>query len=206
VVSTNGIDNVVFDLGGVLIDWNPRYLYRQLFDDEADMERFLAEVCSAEWNAGLDAGRPWAEAIAELAERHPKQRALITAYRERWPEMVGGALGDTVEILDELRTHGLTLYALSNWSSETFPLARQRFDFLGWFDGVVLSGEVGVCKPDPRIFRHLLERYLLAPGRTVFIDDMPHNVTAAAELGMLALHFRGAGELRSDLFRLGLLG
>jgi 2-haloacid dehalogenase len=100
----------------------------------------------------------------------------------------------------------LSLYALSNWSSETFPLARQRFDFLGWFDGVVLSGEVGVCKPDPRIFRHLLERYLLAPGRTVFIDDMPHNVTAAAELGMLALHFRGAGELRSDLFRLGLLG
>jgi 2-haloacid dehalogenase len=201
----DGIASVVFDLGGVLIDWDPRHLYRRLFDDEAKMERFLAEVCSPEWNAGLDAGRPWMDEIERLAARHPEQRELIVAYRERWTEMVSGPLTETVDVLAELRRRRLGLYALSNWSAETFPLARQRFDFLSWFDGVVLSGEVGVCKPDRRIFQHLLERHALDPARTVFIDDIPANVAAAAELGFIALHFRGAGELRSELAELGLL-
>ena len=158
------ISAVVFDLGGVLIDWNPRYLYRTLFDDEVAMEEFLATVTTQEWNRAQDAGRPWAEAVEELASRHPEQRALIEAYWRRWPETLGDAIEPTVALLDELRSTGVRLYALSNWSGETFPLARPRYPFLEWFDGIVISGDERLAKPDPRIFDVLLERYGLAAG------------------------------------------
>ena len=195
----------VFDLGGVLIDWDPRHLYRKLFDDEAEMEAFLAEVCNGEWNERQDEGRPFAEAVAELTARHPQHRDMIAAYHERWPEMLGGALDGTVAILGELRSLGRPLYALSNWSAETFPHARERFAFLAWFRGLVVSGEVGVKKPDPEIYEILLRRYGLDPTGTVFIDDSADNVSAARALGFEAVQFSSAAELRSRLRRLDLL-
>ena len=181
---------VVFDLGGVLIDWNPRYLYRTLFDDEAEMEAFLAEVTTQEWNAKQDAGRTWSEAVEELAALHPDRRELIEAYWHRWPETLGGPIQGTVEILGELRARGVRSYALSNWSAETFPLARPRFPFLEWFDGILISGEAKLVKPDPRIFANLLERFGLEPGATVFIDDSAANVRAAELAGLTAVRFQ----------------
>jgi 2-haloacid dehalogenase len=196
---------VVFDLGGVLIDWNPRYLYRKLFDDEAAMESFLADVVSPEWNGQQDSGRTWAEAVEVLSREHPDKRDLIAAYWHRWQETLGDAIGPTVEVLEELRQAGVRLYALSNWSAETFPVARPRYPFLESFDGIVISGEVKLAKPDPRIFRHLLDRFGLDPAATVFIDDSEANVAAAAAEGIVALRFEDAATLRGDLVRLGLL-
>jgi len=196
---------VVFDLGGVLIDWNPRYLYRKLFDDEAAMEAFLADVVSPEWNGQQDSGRTWAEAVEVLSREHPEQRDLIAAYWHRWQETLGDAIAPTVAILEELRRAGIRLYALSNWSAETFPVARPRYPFLDWFDGIVISGEERVAKPDPAIFRHLLDRYGLDPATTVFIDDSEANVRAAAAEGIVSLRFVDATTLRNDLRRLRLL-
>jgi 2-haloacid dehalogenase len=198
---------VVFDLGGVLIEWDPRYLYHSLFDgDEAAMETFLAEVTTPEWNQQQDAGRPWAEAIETLAREHPERSELISAYWLRWTETLGEAIEPTVEVLGELRRAGLRLFALSNWSAETFPLARPRYPFLEWFEGIVISGEVRLVKPDARIFRHLLERYGLEPASTLFIDDSEANVRAARQLGMRAIRFEDAQGLRRELAALGLLG
>jgi len=199
------ITAVVFDLGGVLIDWDPRYLYRSLFDDEAEMEHFLATVTTPEWNRAQDAGRPWAEAVEELAQRHPERRELIAAYWERWHETLGDAIGPTVEVLSELHGAGVRLFALTNWSGETFPVARPRFPFLEWFEGIVVSGDERLIKPDPRIFGVLLERYGLEPATTLFIDDHQANVDAAAELGFKAIRFVRADALRVDLRRFGLL-
>ena len=196
---------VTFDLGGVLIDWNPRYLYQKLFDDEAEMERFLAEVTTQEWNAAQDAGRPWSEAVEVLTAKFPDHRDLIDAYHTRWPEMLGEAIHGTVAILDQLRARGVRLYALSNWSAETFPVALQRYPFLGWFDGIVISGEVGAAKPDVRIFQELIDRHEIEPSETVFVDDNEPNVTAADAMGFIALRFHDAERLREDLEGLGLL-
>jgi 2-haloacid dehalogenase len=200
-----GVQAVVFDLGGVMIDWNPRHLYRKLFDgDEAGMERFLEEVCTQEWNTRLDAGRSFAEAVDELSAAHPDQADLIRAWHARWPEMLGGAFEGTVAIMRELRASGVPAYALSNWSAETFPTTRGRFPFLDEMDGIVISGEVRVGKPDPAIFRELLRRYALAPETTVFIDDWDRNVAVASKLGMIAVRFFDADQLRHDLRALGL--
>jgi 2-haloacid dehalogenase len=197
---------VVFDLGGVLIDWDPRYLYRSLFDgDEDAMETFLAEVTTPEWNQQQDAGRPWAEAIEALSLEHPQRRELISAFWHRWTETLGEAIEPTVEILGDLQRAGVRLFALSNWSAETFPLARPRYAFLEWFEGIVISGEVRLVKPDAGIFRHLLERYGLDAASTVFIDDSEANVQAARELGMTGIHFKDAQRLRQELVALGLL-
>jgi 2-haloacid dehalogenase len=160
---------------------------------------------SPDWNLQQDAGRPWAEAIETLTREHPEQAALIAAYRDRWLETVGGPIEPTVEILDELRGTGVQLFALSNWSAETFPLARPRFPFLEWFDAIVLSGEVRIAKPDPRLYRHLLDSHRLNPTRTVFIDDSEPNVRAAEVLGLISIRFEGGPALRRDLAKLGLL-
>ena len=196
---------VVFDLGGVLIDWDPRYLYRKLLADEAAVEEFLATVCTPEWNGEQDRGRPFAEGIAELVERHPVHAAAITAYHERWTEMLGGGIPGVVELLAELRAAGVPLYALTNWSAETFGIARERFGFLDWFDGVVVSGEERMAKPDPAVFRVLLDRFGLAPEGALFVDDSPANVAAARELGFDAVQFHGPDRLRRDLRERGLL-
>ncbi len=197
---------VVFDLGGVLIDWNPRYLYRQLFDgDEAAMEAFLAEVTTPEWNGRQDAGRKWSEAVEALVREHPERRELIEAYWKRWPETLGGAIDPTVELLAELRASGVPVYALSNWSAETFPVALERYPFLGWFDGIVISGAVGVAKPDPRIYEHLLDRFGLQPATTIFIDDSESNVRAAEAMGLTAIRFDEIAAVRDALRSLGVL-
>jgi 2-haloacid dehalogenase len=190
----------------VLVDWDPRHLYRTLFDDEAAMEEFLATVRTGSWNDELDRGRPFAEAVAELVERFPDQAELISAYHQRWPEMVRGTIDGTVEVLDELRAAGVPTYVLSNASAETWPHAVERFAFLlGGFDGVLLSGEVGVAKPDPEIFEELCRRFELRPESTVFIDDRAVNVDAARALGFAAHHFSTAAGLRTELVTLGLL-
>jgi 2-haloacid dehalogenase len=196
---------VVFDLGGVLIDWDPRHLYRRIFDDEAAMEAFLAEVTTSGWNSEQDAGRPWAEAIASLSDRHPDQRDRIEAFHRRWPEMLGGPIDGPVAILERLKEDGVRLFALSNWSAETFPVARRRYAFLDWFEGIVISGDVGVIKPARGIFEHLIARYGIEPSRAVFVDDSPANVKAAEDIGFAAIHFVDAPSLQDDLQRLGLL-
>jgi 2-haloacid dehalogenase len=197
---------VVFDLGGVLIDWNPRYLYRQLFSgDDAAMETFLADITTQDWNLQQDAGRPWAEAVESLSKQHPEQAELIAAYRDRWAETLGEAVQPTVQVLDDLRRSGVRLFALSNWSAETFPVARPRYPFLEWFEGIVISGEVGITKPDLRLYRHLLDRYGLDPTTTVFIDDNEANILAAEELGMIAIRFEDGPSVRRALAGLGLL-
>ena len=203
----DAIDAVVFDLGGVLIDWNPRYLYRRLFDDEAAMERFLAEVCNGAWNEQQDAGRPWREAVDSLSAQFPRHAPLIAAYRDGWRDMLGGAIQGSVDLLAELKTRGVRLYALTNWSHETFPHAKgiERFDFLHWFEGIVVSGEERMVKPDPRIYRRLFERYALDPARTIYIDDARRNVDAAAALGMRAWWFRDPAGLRGWLAAQGLV-
>lgn len=198
---------VVFDLGGVLVDWNPRYLYRKLFaGDHARMEWFLAEVCNDRWNIQQDAGRPFADAVAELAARWPAEAALIRAFHERWEEMLAGPIDGTVAILEDLADAGTPLYALTNWSAETFPIARRRFGFLGRFKAIAVSGELKIIKPDRAMFDHVLGLSGTAPGETVFIDDNATNVAAAAALGFVALRFESPERLRRDLAGLGLLG
>jgi 2-haloacid dehalogenase len=197
--------NVVFDLGGVLVDWDPRHLYRKLIEDEAEMERFLAEVCTGEWNRRQDAGRPFAEAVAELAARRPEASRLIEAYWERWPEMLGGAIAGTVALVQELKVRRVPLYALSNWSAETWPHALTRFEFLGDFDGLVISGLEGVAKPDPAIFRLLRTRHGLDLAETLYFDDVEDNVRAARGLGLQAHRFLDAAGARRELRRAGLL-
>jgi 2-haloacid dehalogenase len=194
----------VFDLGGVLINWNPRYLYRRLFkDDEAAMERFLCEVCTPEWNAQQDAGRSLAEAMAELSARHPHHRELIEAYYGRWPEMLAGPIEGTVAVLEELHAGGHYLCALSNWSAETFPIAREQYSFLGRFQTIVLSGEERLIKPDPAIFHVLLQRIGRRAEECVFIDDAPANARAARQLGFGVIEFTSPEELRVRLRECG---
>ena len=199
------IDTVVFDLGGVLIDWDPRHLYRQLFSDPEEMEVFLRDVVSPDWNAEQDSGRTWAEATALLLEEHPQHEDMIRAYVERWDDMLGGPIEGTVAILSEVREAGLRVYALTNWSAETFPRARALFPFLEWFGGIVVSGDEGIRKPDPEIWRRTIERFGLDPAATVYIDDMPRNVEVATELGFRAIRFEGPEQLRERLVELGVL-
>ncbi|HKF73034.1 MAG TPA: HAD family phosphatase, partial [Stellaceae bacterium] len=183
-LSTRQRSIVVFDLGGVLIDWNPRHLYRKLIADEAAMEHFLGTVCTQAWNERQDAGRTFSEAAALLRAQHPHHAELIDAYGARFDEMMKGPIEGSVIILETLHRHGVPLFALSNWSRETFPLAQRRFEFLKLFRGMVISGEVGVIKPDPRIFEHLMERFGIARGDAVYVDDNPRNAAAATALGL----------------------
>jgi 2-haloacid dehalogenase len=198
-MAEQNVQAVVFDLGGVLIDWNPRYLYRQLFGDEAAMEDFLATICTDDWHRRHDLGVDVTASCLQLAEQHPGHRDLIMAWAERGEEMAAGQFDGTVEILRALKDQGVPCYALSNMEPDAFAIRRDRFAFMNWFDGHVISGLEGVAKPDRKIFDLLLERYRLDPGSTVFIDDVPRNIEAARELGLLAIRFTSAGELRSTL-------
>jgi 2-haloacid dehalogenase len=196
----------IFDLGGVLLDWNPRHLYRKLFNgDEAAMELFLATVCTTEWNQRQDAGRTFAEGTRALLPQHSDKMALIEAFGKRFDEMIAGEIDGAVEMLSEVRQRGIPLYAITNWSAETFPQQRQRFAFLSWFDGIVVSGMEGVIKPDPHIFRILFERHGVVPESAVFIDDVAANAAVATALGMHGIHFRSPDQLRHELVAVGLL-
>jgi 2-haloacid dehalogenase len=204
-VPEGALNTVVFDLGGVLVDWNPRHLYRKLLPDEASVEAFLDEVGFAEWNGSLDAGRSWPEAIESLAARHPEHRALIEAFAERWPETLGGEIEGTAAVVRDLQATGVRLLALSNWASETFAVARGHFAVLDAFEGITISGDAGVAKPDPRIFEHFISQFGVDPVSAVYIDDMPANVAAAAALGFRAVQFTSPEALRWHLVGLGLL-
>lgn len=197
---------VVFDIGNVLVQWDPRHLYRGVFDgDEALMEHFLANVCTPAWNLEQDRGRPWDEAVRLLTAEFPDCAELIRAYHERWMEMVPDAVAGTPDILLELKDRGTPLYAITNFSVEKFALTTARFDFLNVFDGIVVSGDVRLVKPDAAIYHALFDGYGLAPADCLFIDDSAANVEAARAVGMTAHHFTDAERLRADLVGLGLL-
>ncbi len=195
---------MVFDLGGVLLDWNPRHLYRQLFADPAEMEDFLARICTQDWHHAHDLGEDITQSCRRLAQRYPGYRGMIMAWAERGEEMVAGQIDDTVGVLAELKAGGMQCLALSNMEPTTFPPRRARFAFMDWLDGFVISGYEGVAKPDRRIFEVLLRRYQLEPAATVFIDDHGANVEAAAGMGLRALRYTSAGKLRHQLRALGL--
>ncbi len=192
-------DAVVFDLGGVLIDWDPRYLYRRLFADPAEMESFLARICTSEWHRAHDLGADIAESCRRLAALHPGYATQIMAWAERGEEMVAGQFDAAVTVLSDLKAAGIRCYALSNMEPGLFTIRRARFPFLEWFDGHVISGIEGVAKPDRRIFEILLRRHGLEPRATVFTDDSAANVEAARELGIVAMRYTSAGRLRQDL-------
>jgi 2-haloacid dehalogenase len=200
------VSAVVFDLGGVLIDWNPRYLYRQLFADPGEMEDFLARICTADWHRAHDLGADITASCQRLAARHPGYRDAIMAWAQRGEEMAAGQFDQTVRVLAEVKAAGLPCYALSNMEPDAYRVRCDRFGFMTWFDGHVISGLEGVAKPDRRIFEILLERYALAPGTTVFVDDVPRNVEAARALGINAVRYTGVGQLRRDLRALGVPG
>jgi 2-haloacid dehalogenase len=199
------IDAVVFDIGGVLLDWNPRYLYRKLFADETEMEYFLSTVCTLEWHHDNDLGVPIEKSCGRLAAEHPEYADMIWAWGRRSEEMIAGPIAGTVDVLQDLRAAGVRCYALTNMESWTFPLRRARYPFFAWFEGIVVSSHEGVAKPDPEIFRRLLERFDLAAPRTVLIDDAPHNVGAARALGLQAIRFQSPEDLRAELDGAGLL-
>ncbi|CAM5775304.1 hydrolase [Labrys miyagiensis] len=201
----SSIKAVVFDLGGVLIDWNPLYLYRQLIPDEVEAQRFLADICTPEWNRQMDAGRPFAEAVSELSGLYPHHEALISAFHTRWPDMLGGVIEGTVAILDQLHREGVALHAISNWSAETFPIARERYPFLAHFGVLIVSGERKLAKPDPAIFELFLAESGLEANACVFIDDNADNIATAAALGFRAVHFHDPSSLAARLREFGLL-
>lgn len=196
---------MVFDLGGVLIRWDPRNLYRKIFDDEEEMERFLSGIATAEWNDRQDRGRPFAEGVEDLSAQHPAYAAEIAAFRDRWEEMLDGLVPGTEEIVDELLAARVPTYALSNWSAETFPRARDRFPVLDRLDGIVVSGEVGIAKPDPEVFELFVERFALDRRRTLIVDDNEANVRAAEAFGFATIRFTTADALRERLVAEGLL-
>jgi 2-haloacid dehalogenase len=194
---------VVFDIGGVLLDWNPRHLYRKLIADPAEMAEFLAHVCSPRWHLAHDLGADTEESCRELAARYPGQADLIMAWSRRSEEMVTGQIDEAVEVLADVRAAGLRCLALSNMEPDKFLLRRDKFPFFGLLDGCVISGIEGVAKPDQEIFEILLNRYDLEPAATVFIDDTAANIAAARAIGMRAIGYSGAGQLRRDLRELG---
>jgi 2-haloacid dehalogenase len=200
------INTIIFDLGAVLIDWNPHYVYKTIFDDEQEMHNFLANVCTSDWNEEQDAGRSLQEGTDLLVARFPEHEANIRAFYGRWIEMLGEPFQGTVEIFKQLKEHNkYKIYALTNWSAETFPFAQARFDFLSWFDGVVVSGTEKMRKPAPEFFQILLDRYNVNPAEALFIDDNYRNVLASEKMGIKTIHFKSADELAEELKALGVL-
>lgn len=199
-------DTLVFDLGGVLIDWNPDYLYRNIFPSEEERRWFLSTVCTLDWNEEQDAGRSLQDGTEQLVKKFPEHEAAIRAYYDRWKEMLGGPIHETVEIFRELKSQtDLRLYALTNWSAETFPVALELYEFLHWFDGRLVSGEEKMRKPSPAIYQRLAERFGIEPARAIYVDDNLRNVVPARELGFYGIHFRSPQQFRAELVGLGVL-
>lgn len=199
------ITAIIFDLGGVLIDWNPEYLYRKIFKDESKMKHFLEKICTSEWNEEQDAGQTLKEATETLMKEYPDHEENILAYYGRWQEMLAGAIEGTVEIFEKLKdSQRFKIYALTNWSAETFPIAKQLYPFLGWFDGVVVSGTEKKRKPFPEFYRILLDRYGVKAEEALFIDDNIRNVEAAKQIGIDSIHFINPKHLIEDLSARGI--
>ena len=201
------IENIIFDLGGVLVDWNPEYLYTKVFgEDKERMGWFLANVCTPEWNMEQDAGRTLKEGTELLIGRFPEYEKFIRMFYDRCEEMIAGEVAEVVSLLESLKTSNRErLFALTNWSAETFVLAQRRFDFLDHFEGIVVSGQEGTRKPYGRIYEILLERYALDPLQSLFIDDNYENIRAAERFGIRGVHFRDPNQLKRDLTGLGIL-
>jgi 2-haloacid dehalogenase len=200
------ITTIIFDLGAVLIDWNPHYMYRTIFSDEGEMKNFLATVTTSDWNEEQDAGRSLQEGTELLVKQFPEHEANIRAFYTRWEEMLGEPFWDTVEIFKELKeSNKYRIYALTNWSAETFPVALARYDFLNWFDGIVVSGAEKMRKPTPEFYQILLDRHQVKPEEALFIDDNYRNILAAEKLGIKSIHFTSAGELRKELVKSGII-
>ncbi len=200
------ISTIIFDVGGVLIDWDPRYLYRKIFKSEEEVSWFLENICTSEWNDEQDAGRSFEEATQQLILKHPAHRVPIEAWYSRWQETIRGPIHATVDVLHELKQkNSYQLLALTNWSAETFPWALENFHFLHWFEGIVVSGVEKCRKPDRKIYDILLNRFEVVPGSTLFIDDNIKNIRAAAELGLHTIHFKDPHTLKTELEARGLL-
>jgi 2-haloacid dehalogenase len=199
------IETVIFDLGGVLIDWNPRYLYRKILKDEDQVTWFLENICTSEWNDEQDAGRSFEEATQVLLAKHPDWAEPIKAWYGRWQETVGGPIGETVDILKTIRdSRKYRLFALTNWSAETFPWALDNFEFLHWFEGIVVSGRENTRKPFADFYHILFSRYRIDPQKAVFIDDNIKNVKGASDVGLHTVHFETPSKLRQQLLQLGI--
>ena len=192
-------DAVVFDVGGVLLDWDPRHLYRDVFDDEADVEHFLAEVCTLEWHWQHDRGIPFAETIPALCERFPEHADQIRLWDERYLDMVAGEVPGTADVVRALHERGTGLYVLSNMPAEVWEPVRERYPWFSLFDGMVISGQEKVVTPDPAIYSVLVDRYGVDPARTAFVDDIPKNVDGARALGFQGILFTDAASLRGAL-------
>ncbi len=196
------IKNVVFDFGGVLMDWNPRYFYRTYFKDEKEMEYFLSHICTDEWNAEQDRGRTFDEGVNLLLLQYPQYAEPIRMYKDRWECMLKGEFPRSVELLKRLKEDGFGIYGLTNWSAETIPLAYAKYDFFSLFDGIVVSGEEKLIKPDPKIYGILLKRYNLTAGNTLFIDDSPANIETARRLGFQTILFDNIENVTSKVLAL----
>lgn len=193
------IKNIIFDFGGVLLDWNPRYLYKSYFNNDVEMEHFLANICNGEWNIKQDAGRPFAEAVKELQAKFPEYAEAIQMYDDDWEKMLKCELPESIDLLKELKSMGYGIYGLTNWSAEKIGYAFANYSFFSLFDGIVVSGVEKVVKPDRRIYEILLERYSLKPGECVFIDDNQDNVDMAKVLGINAIRFDNIGNVKEHL-------
>ncbi|MEP7135558.1 MAG: HAD family phosphatase [Chloroflexota bacterium] len=200
------IKAIIFDYGNVLLEWNPRHVYRRHFpDDDEGMERFLHEVDFMGWNAQQDRGRTFEAGVADHSQKFPHYAHLFQAYHDHWRDSIGSPLAGTVEILKQLKQAGYSIYGLSNWSAETFPYARAKHEFFGLFDDMVISGEVGHVKPEPEIYHILLEKIGKPAQECLFIDDSLPNIKQAEKLGLVGIHFQSAEQLRLELRKLNLL-
>ncbi len=200
----NHINTIIFDFGGVLIDWNPRYMYRDAFDEEAEMELFLSQVCTDDWNLQQDGGRSLAEGTRILQEQFPEHKLKIQLFYDRWEKMIKGDIPQNVAVLRRLKEK-YKLYGLTNWSAETFPIVFERYSFFQLFDGIVVSGEEKLIKPDHAIFNLLLKRYQLEASQSLFIDDNIKNIQAAKEMGFATIHVPEKIDLGIELHALGLI-
>lgn len=192
------IKNIVFDFGGVLVDWNPRHLYKNHFQDTNEMEFFLQNICTEEWNIEQDRGRSLSEATIDLQKKFPEHSASISLFYDQWEVMLKGEIAGTVAILHKLKEK-YPLYGLTNWSSETIHIAYERFSFFQEFKGIVVSGTEKLIKPDKRIYQLLLDRYSIKAEESIFIDDNVNNIKAAKELGFYAIHFENPTQLEAAL-------
>jgi len=200
------ITTIIFDLGGVLIDWNPAYVFDKLIEDEERRKHFFENICTAEWNEEQDGGRTIKEANEVLMAKHPEWKEHIEAYYGRWEEMLGGPIEETVEIFKQLKVSGrYKFYALTNWSAELFPIALQRYDFLHWFDGRLVSGEEKMRKPFPEFFQLLIDRFNIKKEEALFIDDNLRNAEAAEKFGFKTIRFKTPSVLKEDLHAMQVL-
>ncbi len=198
------IKNIIFDFGGVLVDWNPVYLYRKEFESEKEMNHFLDNICSAEWNIQQDAGRSLAEGTELLQKKHPEYKELIGYYYGRWEEMLNGVIKQSERVLEMLKLH-YPIYGLTNWSAETITIAYEKYDFFKLLDGIVVSGDEKLIKPDPKLYQVLLDRYNLKANESLFIDDNIHNIESARKMGFHTIHFTENIDLEKEVKEMGLL-